>query len=1129
MQTITDDLRAILKAKFQASADGFRGRLEMDSPGVPAGIVQWGSSGGGALNVLTLPDPPVAGDILLMCRVSRCSDGGEPGPSAGWTALGTYVHIRAGDVAGPDNAVLWYKESDGTEQVTTWNGHVYAAIWELAGADMASAEVISATYTTSDPMPIGTFSALGPQDLVLAGWVVDQGDGDVITGTPGTGLVIDLQGAQSPGNGHPHHIFAHSTTSITPSVSGMGSREFAGIAVRIPPATPAGFAAMSPSAVKRISIDKSLQTDSDAFEVELDNSDGSKSLYPAGDTYLPTKKIRIFQWYGDPANAVQTFDGFIDKPAEHRPPATLTLTGRDWMKRLLVQDILVTAPQGADEDGAVRTTANFVYLNMEVSDIVVDLLDKANYPTGAARSVQQTSYMVAEFLGSDGNSFADALGQLADLVGYNSSADELGVYHFEPNARAQSTDTDTADVPVWTFRAGEDIYVIDPEQDDYDLKTRIRVTGPMSTTVLNDAFTELWHSAAVKKPTGVWFDATDAGNVRVADGATRKLYKVSQTTRAIVSSTAALCSHFLGDVTGDPSDASKYWILELPWKNGLPGTASTVYQLDKTTNAVLASFALPSGRWTGMDVDATHVWLANWDTNQIHCYTRAGASVASYTLSDGGVAQVDPTGVIVDGTTLYVFFYNTNRILVSTTATPATITKTISTAGTQMLGGEVDSVTHTEFWACSDSLGLTWKYTLAVPVTTERAVYVEVTNDAVGVNSSPGLSAFETALGEVRRKVIRMDAITSLAQATETAQRWLSQLDHTRQTLDFGIIGNPAIQKGDMVRVEDPVSGIVSDWGVDTYRSDMSGEAGTYLGVISALPWDPRYSLPTTAAEVAAWVEEGVPGGGAAPNVARLTSADSEATFLSKTLDMTIDVIELAAGDYDWQDVHIDVDRTSRPLAIQTAVGAEVNFVGPATTTGSIFYLGNSTMTKWVTFDGSLGAMVFKDFALAQSGVIEPRGTDHCTFKGLTFQNLSRDGAYATHPYQSWCFYISGAGSGGNDHLLIDQCRFAAPAVARDISAIQVASSGSHGAITITNVLEMTNYDYGFYAEQPTSALTLNNWTMDNTGNSPTPASIRFTAAAISGSYSNITATSSDPLLDDSTGTMVDGGGNTGL
>jgi len=718
----------------------------------------------------------------------------------------------------------------------------FAATWTVVNSLTVSTTVVGVYIQTSATAPVQVAPESSPNYFTLPAPPTEGNLLVLAVASLASGAVTSLTGWQhirtsASGGGWQIDIFSRCVgageSATVHAVLSATNRAF--LSEWVVEATTVGFAPVP--GVARVSIDKSIQTDADAFEVELDNSDGGKSLYPAGDTYLPTKRCRIFQWYGDPANAVQTFDGFIDKVSEHRNPKTLTLTGRDWMKRLLVQDILVTAPQGADEDGAVRTTANFVYLNMEVSDIVDDLLDKANYPTGAARSVQQTSYMVAEFLGSDGNSFADALGELADLVGYNSGADELGVYHFEANARAQSTDTDTADVPVYTFRAGEDIYVIDPEQDDYELKTRIRVTGPMSTTVLNDAFTELWHSAAVKKPTGVWFDSTDAGNVRVADGVTRKLYKVSQTTRAIVSSTAALCSHFLGDVTGDPSDASKYWILELPWKNGLPGTASTVYQLAKSDNSVLASFALPSGRWVGMDVDATHVWLANWDTNQIHCYTRAGASVASYTLG----SNVDPTGVIVDGTTLYTFWYNTNEILVSTTAAPTTITKTISTAGTQMLGGEVDSVTHTEFWACSDSLGLTWKYTLVEPVTTERTVYVEVTNDAVGVNSSPGLSAFETALGEVRRSVVRMDAITSLAQATETAQRWLSQLDHNRQTLDFGCIGNPAIQKGDMIRIEDPVSGIASDWGVDTYRSEMSGEAGTYLGTISALPWDPRY------------------------------------------------------------------------------------------------------------------------------------------------------------------------------------------------------------------------------------------------------------------------------------------------
>jgi hypothetical protein len=261
--------------------------------------------------------------------------------------------------------------------------------------------------------------------------------------------------------------------------------------------------------------------------------------------------------------------------------------------------------------------------------------------------------------------------------------------------------------------------------------------------------------------------------------------------------------------------------------------------------------------------------------------------------------------------------------------------------------------------------------------------------------------------------------------------------------------------------------------------------------------------------------------------VSRLTSSDTKAAFLAQTTNMAIDVIELAGGTYTWQDVQINVDRTARPLTIRPVAGATVNFVGPATSSGQIFGLGSSTLTKYITFDGSPGAMVFKDFALASSGVFEPMGTDHCTFKYLTFQNLSRDRAWAPQPYHSWCFYISGAGSGGNDHLLIDHCTFKAPAYNRDISCMQVASSGTHGAITITNVLEMTGYDYGFYAEQPTSSLILDMWTMNNVGNLGT--SIRFTAANINGSYSNIHATNSDKLLNQSTGTITNGGGNSGI
>src|SRR6185503_4104204 len=118
----------------------------------------------------------------------------------------------------------------------------------------------------------------------------------------------------------------------------------------------------------------------------------------------------------------------------------------------------------------------------------------------------------------------------------------------------------------------------------------------------------------------------------------------------------------------------------------------------------------------------------------------------------------------------------------------------------------------------------------------------------------------------------------------------------------------------------------------------------------------------------------------------------------------------------DWQNVVITTDRTSAPLTIRPALGATVNFVGPATTTGIIFQIGSSAANKakWITFNGQDsaggGAMVFKDFLLAQSGVFEPRSSDHCSFINLTFDNIGQDTGVAGHAaFKSWIFYISGA------------------------------------------------------------------------------------------------------------------------
>ncbi len=273
-----------------------------------------------------------------------------------------------------------------------------------------------------------------------------------------------------------------------------------------------------------------------------------------------------------------------------------------------------------------------------------------------------------------------------------------------------------------------------------------------------------------------------------------------------------------------------------------------------------------------------------------------------------------------------------------------------------------------------------------------------------------------------------------------------------------------------------------------------------------------------------------------ASTIATISPTATKTQLLTAIANLSYDVIEITSGTTTWQDVHIDVDRTANPLTIRPALGATVNFVGPATTTGIILSFGHVSMAKHITLDGRPGGtgtgsgLIFRDIALAQSGVIEVRGSDYLTFRNLTFQNLTRDLAVpGTAEYKSYCFYISGAGAGNNDNLVLDYCWFKAPSVYRDVSCLQIASSGSHGNVTMSNVQEMTNYHYGLSVDVPVSNLVLENWVMTDTGRTASASSIRIFPVTVNGSYTNIDATLSEPLRDDGTGTFTDGGGNSGI
>ncbi|HLA15270.1 MAG TPA: hypothetical protein VJZ72_00090, partial [Candidatus Limnocylindrales bacterium] len=610
----------------------------------------------------------------------------------------------------------------------------------------------------------------------------------------------------------------------------------------------------------RISIDRSRSMIAGQLDFVLPNESGVGSHYPSQAVFLENHIVRSYQGYGDVSTAIRTFTGVIDKVLEHRDPRLVTVTCRDMMKRLLVESFSATAPQGADEDGAVRTAENGVYLNMEASEIVADMMDRAGVPT-ILRSISPTSFMVAEYVLDDGLSWAeliDGQDRLTELTGYELWADELGVVHFGPVGQDASPDTDTPQEPTYTWRSGEDLLELDLSEDGYDLKTRVKAFGPYTTAA--PSWVETWHTNKIKLPVGLFYDPADTAHLYVLDRSTKKLYKLLQSDQTIVSSVSLTGITYPLGVSGDPSDGTVYWILEAPWKYTGSTSGNKIHKVRRSDQAILATYAIANGRWTTIKVSASNIWLGNWDTDKIHKHSKTdGSSIASYTVTYQSAAQINPTGLAVDGTTLLAFFYGTsggNRFLILDESDPTTVDPTnalgvtsavISTAGTNILGGEMDTTTHADLYACSDDLGLVWKYALTTPVTNDVAVVAadlelehELGERAQTANRVHDLHSGDAAHPfEMRRATLALKLVTSPAQAQESAVRKLAELRRRRLVLDAGIIGNPAIQIRDMVRVEDDVSGLAHDWLLDTYRCEMTAES--YIGTVALLPWDPDY------------------------------------------------------------------------------------------------------------------------------------------------------------------------------------------------------------------------------------------------------------------------------------------------
>ncbi len=892
MQTLTDDLLDIMVNKLQAGASGFRGEIEIDylvgSVATPALVQQKSSASNGDTTVTF--DANVTIGNLVIARLFRRQSSSTPQMFDGsWTLL---AHGGADGSGGATHGAvaIWGKVASSSSPAIGRDvaGEVMMTIYEISDGDL---DAISALDTANDTSGAGGSGTLDFGDYADAGGVAiigfaiprgtdQRNNGFTITPTAGWTEEVSqsINGGSCVSGDDPWVWGAHAVdqASLDASVdylglcSGQTVTQWAGAAVLVPAAgSSLSTVTYRPSS---IDIDKSRRMTAAQANVTIPLEDEAGTILTAdSDIFRTNNRVRIYEWFGDRDNRTLVFTGTLDQVRESRDLRSLDLACRDNMKWLIEQNITLIAPQGADEDGNDRTTANYVYLGMSVEDILDDLLDKAGVPD-ALRDIMPTGLTLEEFDGSDGASYADTIigdDRLSGLASYDMWADEVGVIHWAPALSTQDADSDTDAVPDYSYvvgDAGSDNLVsaiwldLAHSIDEYDLRTRVKVRG--SIAIAKPAWAETWHTNLFTKPVGLWYDPTQSTHVRVLDRGTKKIYNLKQSDRT-KDGAGIYPIDISGDVTyplglsGDPADSDRFWVLEAAWRVGA-GNSASVHKYDASSGAHLAEYSLPDGQWSDLKVTSAHLVLTNYGTGKIHLRSKTdGSAVSNATTTYAAVAQDNPTGVFADSTTLGLFFQGHARFLLVDESDTTTVDTTnalgvtagkISTAGTKINGGEMDTDTDADLFACSDDLGLVWKFALTEPAT--DAVSTELIDtdleDELGFLSGTADREHDAHPGdadhpfEIRRETMEIAKLfDNAAQAAEVASRRLAIVSHRRETLDIGTVGNPGLQLPDLIQATDDRTGIDALYVLDTIRSHMDTRG--FFATLAVLPYAPVY------------------------------------------------------------------------------------------------------------------------------------------------------------------------------------------------------------------------------------------------------------------------------------------------
>jgi hypothetical protein len=239
-------------------------------------------------------------------------------------------------------------------------------------------------------------------------------------------------------------------------------------------------------------------------------------------------------------------------------------------------------------------------------------------------------------------------------------------------------------------------------------------------------------------------------------------------------------------------------------------------------------------------------------------------------------------------------------------------------------------------------------------------------------------------------------------------------------------------------------------------------------------------------------------------SVRRVDSTISPSAFSSLASDMSIDVIEMAAGSYHrWRDAYLNVDRTSRPLTIRPAPGATVTF--DAASDGSYGDAAFPIGGAHITIDGSGGRFVFAHYLLAQDGLFRFVGGRFITVRGVTAHNIAGNTTSATEQAAHFAYVSRGSHDITFDDIALSALQASdEPGGVHGLNGLHVYTGGTGAAVYNVTATRWTvdRANWAAVIRNGTTGVKLDGWTVTNSGHG-VPAVMDF-GSDNTGSAANI-------------------------